>query len=370
MSGHFCVEQKSCTNRFGHCPMNINPKSYQDSEKSQETAQSVRFDQSSGDSRVAPIGEEKPVIQLQGVQKSFGNWTALENVDLMVTDRVTGLLGPNGAGKSTLIKILLGLVKPSAGSGSFFGMDISSDPLGIRQVVGFMPEDDCFIDGLTGIQSVEMSAKFFGMPAPESLRRAHEVLDFCGFKQERYREVSGYSTGMRQLVKFASAIVHNPKFLILDEPTTGLDPEERERLLRRVKWLNQEFGIGAMLSTHILPDVQSICDNVVIMAGGRVCENKKLVDFQKTGQWTVSIVGGSEGNKINQLADLLEQNGWPSEIVSATEMKFHVDPSTNPDTVSETIWKLALQIDAVILQASPADLALDEIFLQTVKGNQ
>ncbi len=152
---------------------------------------------------------------------------------------VTGLLGPNGAGKSTLIKILLGLLRPTSGTGSVLSFDIASQARDIRANVGYMPEDDCFLYGLSGVESVQFSAQLSGLPGVESLRRAHEILDYCGLAQERYRNVDTYSTGMRQKLRFAQAIVHDPSLLILDEPTSGLDPEERDIMLRRIERLSQ-----------------------------------------------------------------------------------------------------------------------------------
>ena len=217
---------------------------------------------------------KKTILELANVTKRYGNTTALDDVTLSVGSGITGLLGPNGSGKSTMIKALLGLLKIQHGRASVLGFDLERDIRAIRDHVGYLPEDDCFIAGLTGIESVGFMARLSGLPATEALRRAHESIDYADIGQERYRAVETYSTGMRQKLKFAQAIVHDPQLLILDEPTTGLDPQQRVALLGKIKNLAADHGKSILISTHILHDVQSICDQVVIMATGRI----KLVD--------------------------------------------------------------------------------------------
>ena len=191
------------------------------------------------------------LIQLEKIVKSYRSTTALNGVDLEIKPGVTGLLGPNGAGKSTLIKIILGLIKVTSGSGNVLGCRLHRDGRAIRNRVGYMPEDDCYIPGMTGIEVVQFAGTLSGIDAVEALRRGHEILDFCGVKQERYRNIETYSTGMRQKVKFAASIVHDPDFLILDEPTSGLDPEEREALLNRIKILSHpERQVGCAFHSY------------------------------------------------------------------------------------------------------------------------
>ena len=169
-----------------------------------------------------------------------------------------------------LIKVLLGLVRITAARARCSAIDIGRQARSIRTRVGYMPEDDCYIAGLSGVEMVRFIARLSGLPSVEALRRSHEILDFCGIEQERYRDVETYSTGMRQKLKFAQAIVHDPPLLILDEPTSGLDPEERQAMLSRIGVLARRGGKTVLLSTHILPDVQATCANVVILARGRV----------------------------------------------------------------------------------------------------
>ena len=171
----------------------------------------------------------QPLISLKSLVKNYRHHRALDGVDLDVMPGITGLLGPNGAGKSSLIKAILGLVRITSGTGTVLGHRLTADGKKIRNDIGYMPEDDCYIPGMSGVEVVHFAASLSGLPKVEGMRRSHEILDFCDMKQERYRAIETYSTGMRQKVKFAAEIVHDPKFLILDEPTSGLIPKSARR---------------------------------------------------------------------------------------------------------------------------------------------
>ena len=221
------------------------------------------------------------LIELEEITKYYGSYRALDRVSLKIQSGITGLLGPNGAGKSTLIKVLLGLVKMTSGRGRLLEFELGRQSRQIRANVGYMPEDDCFLHGMTGVECVQFVAQLSRFPAIEGLRRAHEILDFCGLAHERYRTVETYSTGMRQKLRFAQAIVHDPPVLILDEPTSGLDPEERQVMLNRIRLLARDQGKAVLLCTHILPDVQSISDSVVILARGRIQVSQTLAELSR-----------------------------------------------------------------------------------------
>ena len=201
------------------------------------------------------------LISLQNVTKRYGSFLALDNITAEIPTGVIGLLGPNGAGKSTLIKTLLGLASLTEGLAQILNYEVApANYQAIRRNVGYMPEDDCFIEGIAGVEMVQLAAQLTGYPPLHALQRAHEVLDFCGTGQERYRQVETYSTGMRQKLKFAQAIVHSPQMLILDEPTSGLDPEERLAMLKRIDLLGERTDMSVIICTHILKDVQQVCD--------------------------------------------------------------------------------------------------------------
>lgn len=272
-----------------------------------------------------------------------------------------GLLGPNGSGKSTLIKALLGLVTIDTGSGTVLGFDWPRDARALRDRVGYLPEDDCYIHGLQGIQSVQMMARLSGLYAKEALRRAHEVADFCDMGQERYRPVETYSTGMRQKLKFAQALVHDPDFIILDEPTTGLDPAQRENLLDRISVLAKEKGKSILLSTHILHDVQRVCENVIILSGGVVRLSDSLANLQRPSQagLQVNVVSG-----IERLEERLRTLGVPCVRSNDQELRVHGE---SIDT--RLVWQASHDVGVFVQRIEPAKNSLEQTFLDAVKGN-
>jgi ABC-2 type transport system ATP-binding protein len=301
-----------------------------------------------------------PLISLQNIVKQYRTQKALAGVSLDIPPGITGLLGPNGAGKSTLIKLLLGLVSYSAGTGTVLGHSIGQAGRKIRSSVGYMPEDDCYIAGMSGVEVVQFSACLSGLPEVEALRRSHEILDFCGMRQERYRTIETYSTGMRQKIKFAAAIVHDPELLILDEPTSGLDPEERESLLNRIALLHREAGKSVLISTHILPDVQAICTDVVILSKGRVVLQDTLANLNRTTSPSVSFrVLGDHTSIMDQLAhQKLEPRLQPDQSILVE--------SEQPN-LATAIWTAASETGSVIRSLIPAKNSLEDIFLQTVQ---
>ena len=300
------------------------------------------------------------LIELDGISKNFGAFRALSDVSLSIQPGITGLLGPNGAGKSTLIKILLGLLKPTSGSGKVLGMDIAERAKEVRAQVGYMPEDDCFLFGLSGVESVQFSAQLSGLPGVESLRRAHEILDYCGLAQERYRPVGTYSTGMRQKLRFAQAIVHDPPLLILDEPTSGLDPEERDIMLRRIERLASDHEKTVVLCTHILPDVQAVSDGVVILSGGVVRVADRLATLSKPAEPSakVRLLGDAEPFRSAACASGLETEQLPDGLLVIRGPSHHL---------SAEVWRLAAETGVVVRSLAPSRNSLEDIFLQAVQ---
>jgi len=201
--------------------------------------------------------------------KRYGRIEALRGVSLSVEPGVVGLLGPNGAGKSTLISVLLGQTPSSGGSAAVLGLDVRRQQRLIRRRVGFMPENDCLIPGLTGTGYVYYTGRLAGMSHGDAMQRAHEVLDYAAMGEARYRPAEQYSAGMRQRLKLAQALVHDPDLLFLDEPTNGMDPQGRQTMLSLISDLGQA-GISVLLSSHVLPDVERVCERVIIMGGGEV----------------------------------------------------------------------------------------------------
>lgn len=300
------------------------------------------------------------LISLENIVKNYRHMRALNNVTLDIKPGITGLLGPNGAGKSTLIKVILGLVKVNSGSGEVLGYQLGRQGRRIRDRVGYMPEDDCYIAGMTGIEVVQFSAALAGLPIVEGLRRAHEILDFCGMKQERYRTIETFSTGMRQKIKFAAAIVHDPDFLIFDEPTSGLDPEERENLLNRILILAREANKSVLISTHILPDVQTVCDHALILAAGqvRLSESLKTLNTQSVPTVTVTLVGDPTNfeSELSRLGMASERHADGSLRVSSNK------PDFTPD-----LWQASKSSNTSIQSITPAKNDLESIFVQAVE---
>ena len=300
------------------------------------------------------------VIYLDKIVKDYDGLRALDNVSFTVGNGITGLLGPNGAGKSTLIKLLLGLVKVTSGIGEVLGFELQSDTKAIRAHVGYMPEDDCYVAGLTGIELLQMMARLAGQPRVEAMRRSHEILDFCGIEQERYRDVAGYSTGMRQKLKFAQAIVHDPPLLILDEPTAGLDPDERVMMLNRIRSLATRADKAVLICTHILPDVQSVCDSVVILAGGRVQVVESLAVLSRPAEpaYRMRVVGDAAS-----FVSRIESEGY--EVEAAHFGDFTVHGLHEEQTGSLWVW--AQQCGVGIQTLTPARNSLEQIFVHAVR---
>ena len=209
-------------------------------------------------------------VQLDRVSVKYGRNWALRDVSATFERGAVGLLGPNGAGKSTLIKALLGFVLPEQGEMRVLGMSVRTSPLGIRGRIGYMPETDAHIPGMTAVAFVAYCGELAGLPRSDAMQRAHEVLYYVGLGEARYRNVETYSTGMKQRIKLAQALVHDPDLLFLDEPTNGMDPKGRDEMLELVRDIAHNKGLNLILSSHLLPDVEYACDHVVVLDKGTV----------------------------------------------------------------------------------------------------
>lgn len=301
----------------------------------------------------------QPVIELNELIKDYKGLRALDHVSLSVGQGITGLLGPNGAGKSTLIKVILGLVKLNSGSGQVLGLDIATKAREVRAAIGYMPEDDCYIAGMNGVEMVRFTASLNGLPPLEGLRRSHEILDFCGMGQERYRDVETYSTGMRQKLKFAQAIVHDPQLLILDEPTSGLDPEERVAMLNRIQTLADNAGKVTLLSTHILPDVRQVCDHVVILAGGKVCLDNTMEHVNVPSNPGLFLRG------LQKVDGLISELDKTFQIERVDEHELFV--AGDLEGQSSVIWEAAKRSGCTITSMHPSQNSLEEVFMRAIE---
>lgn len=302
------------------------------------------------------------VIELSEVRKRYGRRTALDGVSLTIGPGVTGLLGPNGSGKSTLIKSLMGLVRTESGGGRILEYRWPQSARAIRDFVGYLPEDDCYIAGLQGVESVQLAGQLSGLPRLESLRRAHEVMDFCDIGQERYRHVETYSTGMRQKLKFAQALVHDPPLLILDEPTTGLDPGERDALLNRIGVLSKKHDKTIVLSTHILPDVRQVCDSVVILVAGKVHVSATLEEMSRPAEPGLSVwlAEGAERMAAHVAGDGVAVSRQPRGELRLAGLDVEDAPR---------VWRWAEEVGAAIQRLEPARASLEQVFMEAVRAS-
>jgi len=227
-------------------------------------------------------------------QRYPGGVTALDGLTLDLEPGIIGLVGANGAGKTTLIKILLGLLEPTSGDATVMDLDVRTQGMTIRQFVGYMPEYDCLPPDTSATDFVTHMARMSGLPSTAARERAAEVLRHVGLYEERYRAIGGYSTGMKQRVKLAQALVHDPRLLLLDEPTNGLDPAGRDEMLALVRRTGTEFGIAVLVASHLLGEIERVCDYLVAIDAGRLIRAAPLGDFtERTGVLAIEVEEGS-----------------------------------------------------------------------------
>jgi ABC-2 type transport system ATP-binding protein len=226
------------------------------------------------------IAPGEPLLTAQNLTKHYGGVVALDGVSFNIFDGVTGILGENGAGKSTAIRIFLGLLRPTSGSAIVLGEN-ASETLGVRARLGYMPEHDCLPSQVSAAEFLTHMAELSGLPPSAARTRAADTLRHTGLFEERYRAIGGYSTGMKQRVKLAQALVHDPAFVFLDEPTAGLDPIGREDMLALVRKTHREFGISVLLSSHLMADVERTCDRIIVLQGGHLEQSGEVGHFTK-----------------------------------------------------------------------------------------
>ncbi|RIQ11661.1 ABC transporter ATP-binding protein [Jiangella rhizosphaerae] len=240
-----------------------------------------------------------PVIQTEELTKRFPSTTALDQLTIEVEPGVVGLVGANGAGKSTLIKILLGLSSATSGRASVFGLDVTAEGPRIRERVGYMPEHDCLPADVSATEFVVHMARMSGLPADAARERTADTLRHVGLYEERYRPIGGYSTGMKQRVKLAQALVHDPEIVMLDEPTNGLDPVGRDEMLALIRRIWSEFGITVLVTSHLLGELERISDHVVVIDGGRLLRSSSTSEFTRTSQ-TLAVEVSAEADAVGE----------------------------------------------------------------------
>jgi ABC-2 type transport system ATP-binding protein len=242
-----------------------------------------------------------PVIEVNGLTKRFKRFVALDNISLSIPRASVGLLGANGAGKTTLIRTLLGLSRPQAGSATVVGFDTQTHGIDVREHVGYMPEADALPMSTTAADFVGHMAEMSGLPARQARQRAADVLYQVGLSEERYRLIKGFSTGMRQRVKLAQAIVHDPDLVFLDEPTAGMDPQGRDDMLELVERIYRDLGIAVVFSSHILEDIERVCDYVVILDEGKLVTSQPLSAMEVVGGEVIVRIDGDAASFAGEL---------------------------------------------------------------------
>jgi ABC-2 type transport system ATP-binding protein len=302
-----------------------------------------------------------PVIELEHLGVRFGKRTILEDLKCSLSARTIGLLGPNGAGKSTLINTLLGFYQPSAGTARVLGYDIRRQTKQIRSLTGYMPESECFIAHMTAVSFIRMMAELSGLPSEAALERAHEALFYVGLGEARYRKLRTYSLGMKQLAKLAQAIAHGPKLLILDEPTNGLDPPARQRMIRLIREMRDSQELHILLCSHLLRDVEETCEEVLILKEGHQVHHSNLEEERKANRRFLELetVGDDDG-----FTDAVESLGCECAVTLAHKMKMVVPESF----AIRDLYKLAEERNVQIRRLNFRRDTLEEIFLKSMES--
>ncbi len=302
------------------------------------------------------------VASVTNLTVKYGKKTAVSDLTAVVPAGCVGLLGPNGAGKTTLIKTLLGFVVPASGSGEVLGLNVATHGLQIRQKIGLMPEQDCHIPGINAVSFVSYAGELAGMPAKDAMRRAHETLEYCGLGEARYRNVETYSTGMKQRIKLAQALVHGPRLLFLDEPTNGLDPAGRDDMLDLVKDVAVSKGINVIVSSHLLPDIERTCTSVIVMRGGKVVQQGLVADLQKTAGVQIEVELQLPSDAF---ITVIEAHG--ATLLSNMGTKYRLDLPTNTFQTSAFVFSAAKEAGVQVRGFHPALRSLEDIFLEAVE---
>lgn len=302
-------------------------------------------------------------VKLKNLSVNYGSLKALNNIDLEIPAGSTGLLGINGAGKTSLLKAILGLVKYDAEQARVLDIDILERGKAIRQLIGYMPENDCLIPGFNGVKMAQYSGELCGMSSVDALQRAHEVLFYVGLEEARYRNVETYSAGMKQRIKLAQAIVHDPKLLFLDEPTNGMDPKGREHMLELIRDISSKKQISVILCSHILFDVERTCENVVILHQGNVIEQGRITDLKgkHVNSYTVRVIGDQEAFEQYLLNHkcTITQNG-----------KNHLDVHLPDRQGTRLIIKAASETGVQLRELTASIQSLEDVFVKLIGENK
>ncbi len=304
---------------------------------------------------------EKPVIELEGLEVRFGNRIILNNLNGSLSGRAIGLLGPNGAGKSTLINTLLGFYKPSRGTARVFGYDIRGAARAVRALTGYMPENDSFLAGMSAVAFVRYMAELSGLPSGAALERAHEALFYVGLGEARYRKLEEYSLGMKQLAKLAQAIAHGPRLLFLDEPTNGLDPPARQRMIRLIRDIRERGNLHLILCSHLLRDVEETCEEVLILKQGNIVHYANLDEERRLNRKFIELETDVE---CAPFAEGLR--GLGCECAAAGERRLKMVAGENVEI--RDVYRVAADSGVRIRRLNYKRDSLEDIFLKAMEN--
>jgi ABC-2 type transport system ATP-binding protein len=309
------------------------------------------------------VGSMSAVIELEQLSVTFGKRQILKSLDGALNGRSIGLLGPNGAGKTTLIHTLLGFHPPSSGTARIFGQDITQNAKEVRAAVGYMPERDSFIAKMSSVHFVRLMAELSGIPPRHALERAHEALFYVGLGEARYRPVDSYSLGMKQLAKLAQAIVHGPKLIILDEPTNGLDPPTRSRMINMIRQIRDSGRARILLSSHLLRDVEECCDEILVLKDGYLVANCNLEEERKANRKFIELE--TRGGNRAGFAEAIGGLGCEYALSGERRMKLIMNETVE---ISD-LYKLALEHQVQIRRLNFKRDSLEDIFLKAMETN-
>jgi len=301
---------------------------------------------------------DPPLIRTVELTKRFPRVTALDKLSLSIDAGVIGLVGANGAGKSTLIKILLGLLEPTSGSAEVLGIDVATDGPELRGRVGYMPEHDCLPPDVSATELVVHLARMSGLPATAARERTADTLRHVGLYEERYRPIGGYSTGMRQRVKLAQALVHDPRLIFLDEPTNGLDPAGRDEMLALIRRIGADFGISVLVASHLLGELERICDHVVIVDAGQLLRSSAIGAYTEATQvLTIEVTDGDHVDGTAALAARLTELG-----VTVRRDGRLIDIALVDDTTYDRVRDLTVELGIGLIRLQQRRHRIEEVF--------
>lgn len=300
-------------------------------------------------------------VEVEGLRFSYGSITALDGVSLKLGEGAIGLLGPNGAGKSTFLRILLGFLNPEKGEGRVLGYEIGRDRAMIRRSVGYMPEDDCFIAGMDAVTFTSYFGELSGMPRQEAMKRAHEVLFYVGLGEARYRLLDQYSAGMKQRLKMAQALVHDPKLLFLDEPTSNLDPQGRQEVLDLIDDIVSKKDMTVLISSHILADIETLCSSVVILNKGKVAAEGRMEDLRAIHYSLYEVKVKGDGQDFRKE---LEAMGCRVDETEDRTIKVYMPPEHS----RMDIFRAASRAGDQIRFFTKSQTSLEDLFAQVAGG--